>query len=73
MTLLFVLLQDNDSGQEDFSDSDSDIPDELKNDYIDELTGETHSRYDHTAYCSASEIFRLNIIPLYTNGFFLLV
>ena len=46
----FVFLQDNDSGQEDFSDSDSDIPDELKNDYIDELTGETHSRYDHTAY-----------------------
>lgn len=25
------------------SDSDSDIPDELKKDYIDELTGETHS------------------------------
>ncbi|KAL3842010.1 hypothetical protein ACJMK2_020083 [Sinanodonta woodiana] len=26
------------------SDSDSDIPDELKHDYIDEITGETHSR-----------------------------
>ena len=40
-----VLFQDNESGQEDFSDSDSDIPDELKQDYIDELTGETHNRY----------------------------
>ena len=42
---LLLLFQDDDSGQEDFSDSDSDIPDELKHDYIDELTGETHNRY----------------------------
>lgn len=41
---VFAGIGDNESGQEDFSDSDSDIPDELKHDYIDELTGETHSR-----------------------------
>ena len=45
MCTLYVLFQDNESDQEDFSDSDSDIPDELKQDYIDELTGETHNRY----------------------------
>ncbi|XP_070199146.1 syndetin-like [Littorina saxatilis] len=35
------------------SDSDSDIPDELKQDYIDELTGETHS-YKGTGRHSSS-------------------
>jgi hypothetical protein len=38
------IWQDDYSGEE-HSDSDSDVPDELKQDYIDELTGETHSRY----------------------------
>lgn len=40
-----VYYQDEMSAEE-YSDSDSDVPDELKNDYIDELTGETHSRYN---------------------------
>ena len=51
MCTLYVLFQDNESDQEDFSDSDSDIPDELKQDYIDELTGETHNRYIYILPC----------------------
>lgn len=35
-------MQDHEDGYGD-SDSDSDIPEELKKDYIDELTGEAHS------------------------------
>ena len=35
-------MQETDHSYGD-SDSDSDIPDELKKDYIDEITGETHS------------------------------
>jgi len=34
--------EEEDNGE--FSDSDSDVPEELKQDFIDELTGETHSR-----------------------------
>ncbi|WAR02379.1 VPS50-like protein [Mya arenaria] len=41
---VFAGTGDDGNGEEEFSDSDSDVPDELKHDFIDELTGETHSR-----------------------------
>ncbi|XP_052286176.1 syndetin-like isoform X2 [Dreissena polymorpha] len=40
---VFAGAGDDGSGGE-YSDSDSDVPEELKQDFIDELTGETHSR-----------------------------
>ncbi|CAG5128982.1 unnamed protein product [Candidula unifasciata] len=59
-------LMDHEDGYGD-SDSDSDVPDELKKDYIDELTGEAHSyklgRKRSTARSSRSH--RQN--PLITN------
>ena len=49
-----MVIQDQEDGYGD-SDSDSDIPDELKHDYIDELTGETHSyrwvQVNHFYFC----------------------
>ncbi|XP_060572099.1 syndetin-like isoform X2 [Ruditapes philippinarum] len=46
---VFAGVGDDNSGEE-HSDSDSDVPDELKQDYIDELTGETHSRPGRRRY-----------------------
>ena len=42
LTNVLFYIQDS-GGEGNESDSDSDIPDELKQDYIDELTGEARS------------------------------
>ncbi|CAL1535105.1 unnamed protein product [Lymnaea stagnalis] len=65
---VFSGMGDNEDGYAD-SDSDSDIPDELKKDYIDEITGETHS-YKHSKRRPSSRSKGHRQGPLITNTTF---
>ena len=62
--ILSFVSQDHEDGYGD-SDSDSDIPDELKKDYIDELTGETQYRTGLRKLSARSKSRRQG--PLITN------